>query len=188
MIPEVSSEAVRSAWRFPMAAIHLPLVDYEPGGVELEETGLLDAVVWTAEYRDGAVYLSHDDVEPVRYLELPPIECLSLAFDASNRPHLAYVSSGRGYWRYWDALSGAYATMDLGMMLTVRAASDVYKFHAQDMRDVWVCYVKNQRLTTRIQRDRFTIEYARGPTLSTTSRILQLGRNVGLRMQWRTSK
>ena len=188
MQPVLSSGSERLPWAFKMNVPSVPLVDYEPGGLVLGEAGGLRDVLWRGECRGKSIYLSHDGAaEESEFVVLPVApSSISLSFDGTNRPHIAYVTSGTGKWLHWDSTANAYATMDLGDTLSARTASDIYDRQAQDLRDTWVAYVRGGVLYTRIQRDRYTIEYDVSGGQPAGNKLLQLGRNTGFRMQWRT--
>ena len=191
MNPSLSLTPVPGAWAEPVNSRTALLVDYEAGAETLGTASDSTEYVWRAFSEGDDIQIDREGVPPVVVLVAPDITEVSLAFDSAMNPHVAYVSSGVAYWRYWDTLTGAYATLTLAGARSPRCCSDEKTPEFSSDRDVIVTYLRGADLYVRLQRDRFTLEYVKVPEpvthepITATSRIITFGMITGRRLQWR---
>jgi len=137
-----------------------PLVDFEFGGIALQDsTAGLDQILWTCFYEDGFIKLSHDDhVQPV--LNVNNVIALSLGFDLSMRPVVAYLANEHCYLWFYDTVVSKQITADLGGDITFPQLSlDERRLVQSSNADVILSYIRNSKMYMRLQRERFQTEH-----------------------------
>ena len=96
MIPEDRRSTVDMPSRFIVPERKSPYVDYEWGGVALNDPsqGLM-VKVWTARYdpRSAALYLSAPGVDQFLLFGRPGISEIGLAFDQNMNPFVCFVQN-----------------------------------------------------------------------------------------------
>ena len=191
VIPTISSSPQPQDWAEPVNTRMSPLRDVESGGPVLGGLSESNSYVWEALYTSGSIIVQREGVAPVTLLSAAGITELSLAFDHTMNPHVAYVENGLAKWRYWNSLAGAYATMTLTGARTPRCCSDDKLPAFSGDRDVVLCYLRGSIMYARLQRDRYTIEYeleyddTANPELTETTSLVTIAMNKGRRLQWR---
>lgn len=162
-------------------------VDYERGGVALSDPSLgLDVKTWRARLVGDQVRISAEpyDTETV-YLEASGITELSLAFDQNMRPMVAFMQGGAAKLNWYDSLAGEVVTTTLAAgTRSPYLALDDKRDGQSGSSDVILAYILGNRLCTRQQRDRFTIETTRKWFVGNAVSIKRMGMNAGLRLQW----
>lgn len=191
MIPEASLLPVPDAYVERVNSRNKLLVDFESGGAELGVGSDSVAFEWKAEVVANDVLVSRSGVPPIVVLNEPNITEVSLAFDQSMNPHIAYVSDGVAKFRWWDTLTDSYQTMALPDARSPRCCSDEKTPELSGDRDLLLTYLHGTQLFVRAQRERFGVEHEVVPDSSTKakvnagSRIVSFGMNTGRRLQWR---
>lgn len=135
----------------------------ELGPQEINATGIvpIDVRMWVAESTGGQIVLyPEDSPASTTVLVAEDASTVSLAFDQSGRPHVAYTVAGVAKLRYWDSLTNAYATLTLTGASTPVVTMDDKRLFASlaNRNDVLCFYIASGGLCVRQQRDRFSIE------------------------------
>lgn len=148
------------------------LIDFELGGTELQNSSAgLTKVLWKCFYEDGSIKLSHDDhVQTV--LTVENVTALSLAFDLSMRPIIAYIVDEYCYLWWYDTSISKQVTTNLGNSIAFPQLSlDERRLVQSSNADVIFTYIKNNKAYMCIQRERFQIEHE----LTRAKRLVQIG-------------
>lgn len=149
------------------------LIDYEWGGKDLLDTAEgMQVKIWTCFYEDGWIIIT--DNAGLRYsiLEVANVTQLGFAFSLSMRVYITYVADGRAYFYWYDTSSSAYVTTDYGVeTITPQLSLDDIRSSQSANADIIFAYVRDDILYTRLQRDRFQIEYEMGAA----NQLVQIG-------------
>lgn len=179
---------VPGMWLHPDELTSHALVDYERGGIALNDTseGLL--------YQDWTLWLRGDDVviKAENYAPNPPtvlftftgITELSLAFDQNMNPFVAYVRDGEPWFWWWDPSPNDYVHVALPVdCLTPRCCMDDKRDNAAGygFSDVILAYARNDNIYTREQRNRYIDEDLFEANVF--ARLIKIGMHGGNRLQ-----
>lgn len=141
-----------------------PLVDFEWGGVDLQNTSQgLQVYIWKCYYRDNWICIEND-VTQYQLIDIENVKQLSLAFDFNMHPVIAYTvereDKERSTFLYWyDTGQAAQITTEYGTAyLTPQVSLDDHRLHQSANADIIFAYIKDENLYYRQQRDRFLIE------------------------------
>ena len=145
------------------------LRDYEYGGIALQDPSEgLRYQVWTVELVGDDVVLSAPNTPQIVQFTRSDITELSLTFDHNMNPTIAFVQAGVAKFWWFDTvlLAQVFTTLPVGST-NPRVAHDDKRAMESNTSDVMLAYVRSGNLYTRMQRDRYTIEYlqATGVTL-----------------------
>ena len=191
MIPVLSSSVVRAPFDERMNDRALPRVDYENGGPTLGVGSDDVSYEWQATSDGTSIMVGRTGVSPVLVTTDTAITEVSLAFDQTMRPHVAYVAGGVAKFRWWNSLASAYETMVLTGARTPRCCTDEKRAGFSADRDLILTYIRGASLYVRVQRERFQIEHELVPTLppgvfiTEATGIISFGLNRANRLQWR---
>ena len=128
-----------------------PLVDYETGGIALEDASEgLQYQTWRARVLPRAeppgsiVRLEAEEVDEFQLLETDgEITQFSFSFDRNMRLHYAWVEDGVAWWHWYDTQQGAMTTTELGDHIrTPRVTHDDKRDRQSGVSDVILAYVK----------------------------------------------
>jgi hypothetical protein len=169
-----------------------PRRDWERGGVALNDPSqglnVRDWAVWT----DGAtVWVAPDpELSPaVPLISGTGISEVSVAFDQSMQPSLAYVEQGTTKLWWFDTVANAMTTTTFAgcrtPMLTLDDKRDIATTNGNS--DIIFAYVREGLLCWRQQRDRYNVEYQLGAVPTANSRIMGMGMSRGNRLQVKLS-
>lgn len=149
------------------------LIDYEWGGKDLLDASEgMQVKIWTCFYEDGWIKIT--DNAGLRYsiLEVAEVTQLGFAFSLSMRVYVTYVAVGRAFFYWYDSTTSAYITTDYGVeTITPQLSLDDVRNSQSGNADVIFAYVRDDVLYTRMQRDRFQIEYEMGAA----NQLVQIG-------------
>jgi hypothetical protein len=149
------------------------LIDYEWGGKDLLDASEgMQVKIWTCFYEDGWIKIT--DNAGLRYsiLEVAEVTQLGFAFSLSMRVYVTYVAAGRAFFYWYDSTTSAYITTDYGVeTITPQLSLDDVRNSQSSNADVIIAYVRDDVLYTRMQRDRFQIEYEMGAA----NQLVQIG-------------
>lgn len=149
------------------------LMDYEWGGKDLLDASEgIQVKIWTCFYEDGWIKIT--DNAGLRYsiLEVAEVTQLGFAFSLSMRVYVTYVAAGRAFFYWYDSTTSAYITTDYGVeTITPQLSFDDVRNSQSSNADVIFAYVRDDVLYTRMQRDRFQIEYEMGAA----NQLVQIG-------------
>lgn len=189
MIPTLSVSERFLPWQFKMRDSQSPLVDFEHGGIALNDPSQgLRGYDWTAEYdpESANVYVSRDDLDTrVAIFNRAGIVRLGLAFDQNMRPNLCFTDSlGTHVWFYMSS------TEAMGVLTIPGASSpcitlDDRRPERVSDSDVILSYMNGDNLCVRVQREQFAVEHALA--LDNPSALVAAGMTKELAMQWRVS-
>lgn len=186
MIPGgvLSTTAVPSAFTEQVNNENEPLIDYEMGGLGLSDpSGGLLAQLWTAEYKEGAVYISAPNTPETVLFTRTGITEVALAFDQNMRPAIAFVD-GTGSFLWWfDTTAGSYVFFPVPSATNPRICMDEKNPWFGADSDIVLAYMNGTSLCARYQRDRFLIEDTLGEDLNL--RLISVCRNKGFRLQFK---
>lgn len=187
MLPgdRLSTEPDPKPFLEPIASRMKPLEDTERGGVGLSDPSLgLQVKTWHAYYNEPDVVVEAEGVEPTVLFSRPGLTHLSLAFDQNMRPCVAFVQAGEAWlWWYDSQASGQVFTQLAGNVVTPRVTTDEKRPNQLGVSDIILAYLRDGGLYYRQQRDRFGTE--RLLAMTDASQLLEVGMNVGLRLQFR---
>ena len=191
MIPlqTLSSRAVQSAFLPPRNVVREPLIDYELGGVALQDPSQgLKVQTWRAEVIGDDVVLAADNVPPAIVFTQPGITEIALAFDQNMQPFLAYmINDDEAKFRWFDTQVGDFVVNDLPAgSYSVRCTLDDKRSVSGTLlgrSDIILTYLRGGTLYMRAQRDRYQVEYALATDLDRYE-IGQFGMSRNWRLQW----
>ena len=164
MIPEDRRSTVDMPSRFIVPERKSPYVDYEWGGVALNDPsqGLM-VKVWAARYdpRSAALYLSAPGVDQFLLFGRPGISEIGLAFDQNMNPFVCFVQNKEPWvWWYDPLVQEQVFTQDL-MPLDAKnprcTLDDGRKFNVSGS-DIILAYARDGAIRHRKQRERFATE------------------------------
>lgn len=170
----------------PDSLVRSPLtLDYELGGVAVGDTSQgLSSTTWRARVVGSEARLSAAPYTTETVLiTVAGITEVSLAFNQSMAPHLAYVSAGVAKLWWFDTAVSAMATMV--MASDVRSpflTLDDKRSIAGASNDILMFYLKGNSLYYRQQRDRFQTEYLLKAFTITVAGINKVGMSTGIRL------
>lgn len=187
MLPDqvLSSQVVSGAYLYPRNIPRTDLVDYEYGGVDLNDvTEGLQAKVWQGYVEGGVVFLTTVGVSPVAVTTIGDAYHFSFTFDQNMNPAVAYTTEDRSYLYWYDATVPGYVTLDLGDGSTdAFVCLDDKRELQTSVSDILLVYMIDGTLYYREQRDRFEVEYLLANNLA-GFRLEQVGMNVYNRFQF----
>lgn len=189
MLPEnkLSNSPICGAFLVPKKTD--PLIDFEWGGADLLDTsqGLL-VKIWKCFYRDGWICIEND-IAQHQLIQVENVKHLSLAFDFSMRPAVAYTTKKENQesvaFLYWyDTAQSAQVITEYGpAYLTPQVSLDDHRLHQSANADIIFAYIKNAKLCYRQQRDRFQKEYILSEAKN--QKLTQIGMSKNYRFQFR---
>lgn len=186
--PAPSVEYVAGVILAPNNRPNKPLIDYERGGVAMQDPsqGLM-VQDWQAWYDPADETVRAKGLTTLAEHALftqPGITWLALCFDQNMRWQCAYTTSaGQCQFRWYDSLLGDYSIINIGAgirspMLTLDDKRPVMS----QTSDVILTYIKGTNLIYRMQRDRFATEYIYAG--GKTGIIRNFGMSTANRLQW----
>ncbi len=191
MLPDhvLSSQIVSAPFSFPRNIPKAALIDYEYGGVDIQDPSKgLRVKVWKCEYLEGDFVVSAEGVEPVTVLTVANVAEIGFSFDSNMNPFVCYqLENGTAKYYWFDSTVPGFVTSTLPSGSTSprccyddNRASQV----ARNITDVILAYTRAGSLYFRAQRDRYLTEYLLSAETG-DSTILQMGINEKLRLQFR---
>jgi hypothetical protein len=191
----LSTLLVAGHWLEPDNLSTAPLLDYELGGVGLNDTSQgLEYQTWIFRYfpATGVVQAEASTTGTKNTLFIRSgITAISCTFDQNMNPFVAFVENGDAkFWWYDTALPGTTFTNLPAGSLTPKCCLDDKRRLQNSASDIILTYVHNGALKYRHQRDRYTDEKILQdpflhPTLELPAVIKKVGMNEFGRLQWR---
>lgn len=137
------------------------LIDYEWGGADIADTSKgMQVKIWTCKYVGNQIIISDGLISHI-VLNVENVTALSFAFDLSMRPVVAYVLGQETYLNWYDTAVSKRVTTNFGIeCITPQLALDEHRAIQSANADVIFAYLRNGILRTRLQRDRYQIEYS----------------------------
>lgn len=188
MIPlnTLSTTFINSPFIEKVNDIRAPLIDYEMGGVALNNASQgLKVKLWTLYLEGHDVKVSADGVEPVTLFTRAGIRELSLAFDQNMRPFVAFMQYDEAWFWWFDTLDSTAKFTQLINAYSPRCTIDDKRTIAQNTSDIILAYVKDNNLYMRYQRDRYTIEYLLRSNINARLVTVGMAKNNRLRFKLR---
>jgi hypothetical protein len=162
------------------------LQDVHMGGVALNDPSQgLSYQLWTATVGPGGqgIYLAAPNTPAQLYIATSAI-WVALSFDQNARPFVAYVTDNTGlaFYRWFDTTISNFRTTQIpGNVFRVFAVLDDPRPVQIQTSDIILAYVRQNTLFSRVERDRFGVEYTLG---AAPGKLVQLGINHVLRLQF----
>ena len=188
----MSTEPVPSAYLSPDDIAHDPLTDIEAGPIALSDPSAGQKFqTWILTYSDPDFTLTSQTVgSPSVVLQAAGVIQLGVAFDQNGRETICYNTATNGFLYWWDSAIPGFTTTDLGTAVQSLALTLDDKRNTQTQRnDILLWYTLpgavDYDLFVRYQRTRYTEELPMWQ--ATLRRIIQVGMNVGTRVQVSTS-
>lgn len=161
MIPAggLSSTPVPAAFAEQVNSTLQPLIDYEMGGVALNNPSQgLWVQLWRVRVAGSVVYLGPDGGTEQQMFVRPGITEVALAFDQNMQPAIAFVQAGTAWlWWYDSAVPGMVFTQFPGI-INPRLTLDDKRPGQIGNSDVILAYLRDGSLYIRQQRDRYQVE------------------------------
>lgn len=187
MLPQNTSSSISFGGMYypPDERVTTPIVDYELGGIALQDTsqGLL-VRAWRARLDDRVVKLQPDGGAEIALFEESDITEIALCFDQNMRWCVAYVQQGVLKLRWYDSLVAAYVTTVFTEAANPKMALDDKRVSQSEVSDMILAYLRGTSLYYRQQRDRFQIERLLRSNLFPGTKLKNIGMNRNLRMQF----
>ncbi len=186
MLPDnvLSSAPVNAAFSGARALPVTRLVDYEDGGVAIQDPSQGSQYQrWRGRLLGNEIILDAPEVEPFAVYSGADITEFSFTFDQNMRPAIAFVQNGVAKLRWFDSQAGQQVITDIGAgVITPRVTLDDKRFTQSANSDIILSYVRDGGLYYRQQRDRFTIERLldAGPHKG----LIKIGMGSNLRLQF----
>ncbi|WWO60264.1 hypothetical protein [Xanthomonas phage SB3] len=185
---EFSRAPLRQGFVHPIARRTRPLTAYALGHAQLNDPAGPSTYSWFCEYADGAVWVSLEGSEEREKLfDREGITLVSFSFDLAMVPVVSFVDAS-GSWLWWyDSIAEKHVFTAIDGR-TPFVAMDDRRLEQSAIADVILTYLRGDKVYQRIQRDRYTIEYAEQPLgvpITATSSITGFAMHTGNRMQWR---
>jgi hypothetical protein len=179
----LSSQVIDSAFVGARSQEVSSVIDYEDGGAALNDASQgLQVRAWRGRLIGNDVILDADGVAPTVIYTESGITEISFSFDQNMRPVLAFVRDGLPFLRWFDGSLNQTVNYLLPVdAITPRVTLDDKRATQIGVSDVIVAYVRGGNLCTRIQRDRFLIEYVYAPV---ETGLIKIGMNTKDRLQF----
>jgi len=195
MLPDAvrSTSVVAAAFLPPRNVVRVKLVDFDLGGVAIQDpTQGLQVKVWRAEVIGDDVVLSAEGVTPTTIFTQAGITEIALTFDQNMQPFIAYVLNDTdAHFRWFDGTLSQFVVSDLPAgSHSPRCALDDKRDAAGTLAgasDIILTYLREGTLYARVQRDRYSDEYELATGYEDYV-LGQFGMNRVLRMQWQLYK
>lgn len=188
MLPDsvLSSTTLSGSFLFPRNRRRSALVDYEYGGVNLNDPSQgLKVKTWRCIYEDGNFILSAAGVQPTTVYSRPGVTELSFTFDQNMNPFLAFTDSYGSFYYWYDTLSATYVLSQLPQgSISPRCCLDDKRDMQSAVSDIILAYTRGDSLYVRVQRDRYETEYELTSALPKTGVLDQIGMNEVWRFQF----
>lgn len=160
MIPIKSSEAVVGILLPPDNMPKRPTIDYEMGGIGLQDPSLgLMFQQWRCWFdRDSsAVMVESPNTPPTKIFDQDKIIWLSFSFDQNMRWSAVYtLQDGGSYLRWFDSAIPGYTVTELDdSVVTPFLSLDDKREGQSGNSDIILAYIKNQSVCIRVQRERY---------------------------------
>lgn len=166
-------------------------VDYEDGGIAIQDPSRgLNYQRWKAILRESGrstsyVLMSAPNTPEFVVASIPNMTEFSFTFDQNMQPTIAYVAGGASYLRWFDSTISGFTVTNLGAgVITPRVTYDDKRTLATNgyqTSDVILAYVRDGNLYTRMQRDRYGVEYLQETGVKP---LVKIGFSRGLRLQF----
>ncbi len=165
----ISSPTLISTYLYPDNITPTDATDWELGGIGLSNSSQgLEVQAWemvvagTLGQPGTAIYVSSPNTASTQLLQVDGITFARFTFDQNMKPVVTYVAAGHTYFWWYDATIPGYTTLALPSTAGQAACTldDKYPLATfTNTNDIILCYVNNNELCFRRQRDRYATEY-----------------------------
>lgn len=180
-----STQYVQADFLSPDEVIRDPLIDYERGGIHLNDASQgLDVQDWKAWYDGTSIKVStvtNTDVTTVVTAAL--VTYVSLAFDQNMRLALVYVANGITKLRWFDPVANAIVTDTIDNANQPMISLDDKREISVSTSDLVLVYIRGDVVYFRLQRERFIIENTYATLNPGIHTVLGMGLNRQNRFQ-----
>lgn len=138
-----------------------PLVSYERGGVDLQDTSEGNVnYIWRCKYFERGIYIEREpDKQYLIVDNLDDVISLDFTFDQNMNQAVCYEVGTTVYLRWFDTVPQTFVTTTFPFIRSPRLTMDDKRIEFNTTSDIIFAYIKqNGDLCYRQQRDRFTIE------------------------------
>lgn len=179
--------SLQGSFLAPDERVTSPLIDYERGGIALNDaTQGLMVRNWRC-WMEGSIFVRlQAEGDPVTHtlFEDDQIEALSFCFDQNMRWAVAYTQAGILKLRWFDSMLGDYTVTVFDAAKNPKLAMDDKRTAHSSSNDMILAYIRNSTLFYRQQRDRFSTERALKNNLYAGTRLKNIGMGDNLRFQF----
>lgn len=188
MIPARSSEPVVGTIYAPDNAPKRPTIDFEMGGIALQDPSQgLQVQTWRAWFdrNEAAVFVEAPNTPPTMIFEQAAITWLSFCFDQNMRWAAVYtLADGQSYLRWYDsALPGYTITpLDVGVVTPYLTLDDKRQSQGA-VSDMVLAYIREENVYLRVQRERFGVMHMWAEKIPKDWIIRNFGMSNKLRLQ-----
>ena len=168
----------------PDSLVTRPTLDYEDGGVAVQDTSEgLSGYTWTCTVRGLDIVLQRVGQPEVVLFQTSGVEEVSLAFDQNMRPAVAVKKSdGTLLLRWYDSQVQQYVQTQFGSGRCPRLCLDDKRLELAIVSDIIFAYIREDgALCYRQQRDRFNTERVLSSGVPDVIRL----KNIGMGANWR---
>lgn len=193
MLPKhkLSSIPQPDNWLYPHPTDYSPLIDYEMGGVELNNPSQgLDSTLWKLELnkQTGELKLGKHGEDGEVLLTDKAIKKVSLAFDLNARPAYVLEYDNHVKFTYYDTVTSQNVTVNFDGVRSPYITLDDRRVENSAGSDILFCYIKGQQLCVRYQRDRYTVEHILHDLPHDNYMLERVGMAVNLRVLFALSR
>lgn len=186
MLPDqmLSTTVVQGSYLVPDSFNILPLLDYEYGGIHLNDSSQgLRYQIWTLRYSSGDIILSAPNTSDTVLFSRALVSEISLAFDQNMRPFVAFVEDGVAKYWWYNTLTATQDFTDLPVgSIYPKCCLDDKRPLEVGTSDIIMAYIRANVLYFRAQRDRYTVEYTLVNGI--TTRLNRIGMSSVNRVQF----
>ncbi|UFI08437.1 hypothetical protein [Stenotrophomonas phage vB_SmaS_P15] len=183
MIPQPSPEPYRAEWMEKVARRTRPLEAYALGGPQI---GVAPEgsfrTQWEFHYRDGAVWVEREGVDPAKLFDRVGITQISACFDQQCQPFVGFTAEDKAYFWMLHPTTGAREFREIPNARTPFCQLDDKRSMTRADADVILSFGRGDKIIALVQRELYNVEHVMGTTLG---RITALAPTVGYRLAWR---
>ena len=190
MIPIKSTTAVVGALLAPDNVPKRAAIDYEMGGVALQDPSQgLRVQQWRAWFDPMAaapgVFIESATQPQLQIFEQNDIAWLSFCFDQNMRWSAVYtLNDDSSYLRWYNSLIGDYEILALDKgVISPFLTMDDKRATQMDKNDMILAYIQKQTVFVRVQRERFLIPHVWAEKIPKDCIIRNFGMSNKLRLQ-----
>lgn len=187
MLPQntYSSIAIPGQFLNPDDRVNSSLVDYEQGGVALNNaTQGLMSYTWKCFMEGSTVLLQREGAAEITLFSTDGITELALAFDQNMQYSVAYVQNGILKLRWYDSLVANYITTVFSDARNPCLTLDDKRQTQTGNSDVLLAYIRGTTLYYRQQRDRYSVERTLRTGLFASTILNKIGMSANYRVQF----
>lgn len=183
-----STVAVPSEFTPPDDQVSSPLIDFERGGLALNDPSL------GLNYQNWSCFIAPNGLDvqvrpgagaAITIFQQAGIETLTFTFDQNMRPCVAYQIGLITYLRWYDSFAEAYVTTPYSNIRDPKLTLDDKRITQLALNsDIVFAYISGTNLCYRQQRDRFNIERVIRTGLPASLGLKNVGMGRNLRLQF----